>query len=59
MEQTPTFKCIKKCDLHHADVGDIIKMSVLSMKYFDENNDGWRKKFVELSLAEELAAIKQ
>lgn len=57
-EKTPAFKCIKKCDLHHASVGDIIKMSIKSLEEFDKEFPKWRDKYVELTLEEELKSIK-
>lgn len=52
-KQSYAFKCLKKCDLHHADIGDVIKMSHKSLEECDKEYPGWEKKFVELSENEE------
>lgn len=57
MSQTPTFRCIEKCDLHHADVGDIVKMSHDSLEEFNNIYPDWQSKYVRLSLDEELVSI--
>lgn len=57
-EQAPAFKCKKKDSLHNAEVGDIIKMSAKSLKEFDEEFPRWRDKYVELTLKEEMDALK-
>lgn len=59
MEQTPTFRCIKKHDLLHASVGDVIKMSPKSVAELDEDKrfTNWRKSFTEITLKEELSLI--
>lgn len=57
-EQTPTFKCIERDEeLHHAEVGDIIKMSPKSLEEFDKDYPNWRDKYVELNLDEELKEL--
>jgi hypothetical protein len=56
---TPTFKCLKEDDLHHAKVGDVIKMSPKSLIECDKLYKGWRKKYRELDLEEELKELNK
>jgi len=60
MEQTPTFRCIKKYPFLDTKKGDIIKMSEHSKEELDndERSKNWRDFFEEISLEEELSLLK-